>query len=1062
MSTFKVQPVYAELLMGWLSCCEKEIGEMTWEAVLSLVEWRFKGGLMGAYSAAHPTPCSETYFPDGTTADLLAEGSWGTNRMALRKIVRTQMTEKRRTRAAQCAWLHSFALVSTCAREWQTAGKVRTGLSAVYAVLRTLWGSNPRPTAVSSDLHRYIRELSVLAAAASHLSPEVVAERCEAARAALGSTIIMSVREWAKNSDKILRYAMSRMAAHTSRARGSYLQGESVLMAELPDLGARKYQLGHMHVMVTSGCAVTRCGEALVALSTSDIQRLRTFLLGASSGLFATVTQATVAPGPERESASLIGASYVAQVSRLLQSTKRIPVGDEVKVCKGYKRAFGAYLGELAGPLCARETVELWAEARDTTSHGELDVTGWVDEIRRWNVPTAFNLGKVYKLCPAPDASPGGTMLERHEMISNRNTMDPQAAGVFRDELRAQILRAYIRTPGVRLQPRAAKPPWWDAYMHGDFDNVPSDEIHQWLAWEGTAKMPARSPDDPAVWKDSGLGYDTLEEGMDPDRSRLKGNMLTRMVFDSALPMPGVRHSGHRRDHKVDIKPEGYKDPARAIYSGNLRDRLNQSWMEAAVEGVASNHPSYMIGATAEQRESRTRMVVDRPEAFDEVALYYSFDISGWSPRMPPEPQHISHQIWGQLFGEPLFEDARNITDGSRVYMNKGGYQAWYINNGANFEGYNGKEVTMILITLMSLSVKVWRRDLVRAKLCDKKSADKLSAGLLAYIDDGLAKLTIKRDGAVQKFGLYKKTCERVFKSLGYNIEPSKCYPSDRFAIFLNESYFMGRHVSHGTRAAMTLNAENTEEHTTLLERTAAAAGGCAGAVMAGLDALAGYMLMAYTWHSHITEWLPQSDPVLAAVWSLMPRAWGGLGAPTVLQLGTSGSGASFEEGVRTMQIASALSATARCAYVGKARGGLVLRSSRMVLNAPLGGSAPTGTMTLSRVGPVVRKALLNLRAKGLLSPLAQAFLRYGSDDAFEAFANSVVPVGRPGVIQEQLLVDLKDVHPHALFQRFTTRLEKSSTLFRLAGGRELGRMKRANREDVARSYQNMRNFIHL
>jgi len=1062
MSTFKIQPVYAELLMGWLSCCEKEIGDMSWDSVLGLIQWRFKGGQMGAYPAVHPTPCSETYFPDGTTSDLVAEGEWGKNRGALRRIVRTQMGEKRRTRAAQCAWVHSFALVKSASREWLTVGKASTGLSAVYLVLRNLWNSSPQPSALDGDLFRYIREMSVISAAASHLSPAVVSELCDQARLALGKTTVMSIRKWARDSDRVLRYAMSRLAAHTSRTRGMSLQLGGAMDADLSDLGARKYHIGNLRLLVTSGCAVTSCMGQLVALSTSDLQRLRTFLLGASSGLFATVTQAVVAPGPERFRAAAIGNAYCAQIDRLLQSTKRIQIGDEVKVCKGYKRAFGAFLGELAGPLCAGETRELWMEAEATTSHGELDVAGWIAEIRGWSVPTAFNLGKVYKLCPAPDASPGGTMLERHEMVSNRNTMQPSVAELFRVELRAQILRAYIRTPGVKLMPRSAKPPWWDAYLHRDFDNVPSDEIHQWLAWEGTAVMPSRSPDDPAVWKDSGLGYDTMDEGMDPDRSRLKGNMLTRMVFDSALPMPGVRHNGHLRDHKVDIKPEGYKDPARAIYSGNLRDRLNQSWMEAAVEGVACNHPSYMIGATAEQREARTRMVVDRPEAFDEVALYYSFDISGWSPRMPPEPQHISHDIWGQLFGEPLFSDAKNITDGSRVYMNKGGYQAWYINNGANFEGYNGKEMTMILITLMSLSIKVWRRDLVRGGLCDRKSADKLSAGLLAYIDDGLAKLTVKREGAVRKFAIYKQTCERVFRSVGYNIEPSKCYPSDRFAIFLNESYLMGRHVSHGTRAAMTLNAENTEEHTTLLERTSAAAGGCAGAVMAGLDVMAGYMLMAYTWHAHITEWLPHSDPILAAVWSLMPRAWGGLGAPTALQLGTSGSGASFEEGARTMQIASQVSTIARCAYLGKARGGLVLRSSKMVLSAPLGGSSPTGTMTLSRVGPVVRKALVNLRSKGVLSPLAQTFLRYGSDEAFEAYAAAVVPLGKDTVIQEQLLVDLKDVHPHALFQRFTTRLEKSSTLFRLAGGRELGRMKKANREDVTRSYQNIRSFIHL
>lgn len=1061
MSTFKVQPVYAELLMGWLSCAERDVEGMSWSKVLGCVSWRFKGGKMGDYSSTHPTPCSENYFPNGSTADILQGGETGRDWRALRTIVRTQMAEKKRTRAAQAAWATSFALADLRAREAYCTGKWATGLSGVYRVLSKLWASSTNSSTPNDKMMTYIREMSIYGASASHLDASTVEALVQDVKRALSKTPISELRQWAKESDHILRYAMSRSASRTSRLRGLGMYDVGWERMSTSDLGARTYRLGGMPVLVVSGCAVLVVREMLVALSISDIQRLRTFLLGSSSGLFATVSQVCVAPGPERGRAAEVGAAYVSQVGRMLLSAVKMPLGDEVRVCKGYKRVFGAYLGMLAGPLCATETTELLTEAEATCAGGELDVAGWLGELKTWTAPTAFNIGKVYKLCPAPDASPGGTMLERHEMICNRNTITPESLEAFRTELRSQILRAYIRTPGVKLQARGTKPIWWDHYTHGEFDKVPSDEIHKWLAWEGTAVMPKRSPDDPSVWKDSGLGYDTMEEGMDEDRARVKGNMLTRMVFDPALPLPGVRHSGHKHDHKVDIKPEGYKDPARAIYSGNLRDRLNQSWMEAAVEQIATNHPSYMVGASPEQREERQRMIVDRPEHVGDVALYYSFDIAGWSPKMPPETQEVSHSIWADLFGEQLFRDAWRITDGSRVYMNKGGYQAWYINNGVNFEGYNGKEMTMILITLMSLSIKVWRRDSVRAGLATKTEAENMSAGLLAYIDDGLAKLVLRREDAVRRFSLYKRTCERVFLSMGYSIEPSKCYPSDRFAIFLNEAYLMGRHVSHGSRAAMTLNAENTEEHTTLLERTMSAAGGCSGAIMAGLDAVAGHMLMAYTWYHHIVEWVPHVDPVLAAVWSYMPRAWGGLGAPTVIQLGTSGSGSSFEEGVRTMQIAAQCSATARAAFLARARGGIQARSPVQILNAPLGGATVTGCMVQSRVGPVVRKALMQLKNRGMLSPIALTFLRYGDENNLAQFAESVVPRGADAVIQEQLLVDLKDVHPHTLFHTFTTRLEKSSTIFRLAGGKELGRMKRANRQDVERSYRVMRSFIH-
>jgi hypothetical protein len=85
MSTFKIQPVYAELIMGWLACAEREVPGMSWDSVLGAVAWRFKGGKMGDYAAKHPTPCSENYFPDGTTEAMLRGGEGTRDRRALRE-----------------------------------------------------------------------------------------------------------------------------------------------------------------------------------------------------------------------------------------------------------------------------------------------------------------------------------------------------------------------------------------------------------------------------------------------------------------------------------------------------------------------------------------------------------------------------------------------------------------------------------------------------------------------------------------------------------------------------------------------------------------------------------------------------------------------------------------------------------------------------------------------------------------------------------------------------------------------------------------------------------------
>jgi hypothetical protein len=878
---------------------------------------------------------------------------------------------------------------------------------------------------------------------------------------ALSQTRIEAITEITADFDRALAYSGSQAARSKSAAIGRQIIYGDLEPGELEpeDFTPQVHNIGAVTMMVLHGCAVTQIGETTCVLSRSDLQRVHQFLSGLKSGLFATVAQACVAPGRERELAVAIGAAYEGQVSRLLDGAVTVPPGDEVYICKAFKRAFGAFLGELSGPLCRDETTELWAETLETRHAEKLDLTGWVIEIRRWSASTAFNLGKVYKLCPAPDACPGLTLLERHEMVCNHNSVDPTMILKFARVHRDQVLRAYIRQRSTRLELRddRVRPTWWQAYKSRRFDEVPTAEIHEFLKWESTATMPARSPDNPALWKDSGLGWDTYEQAVDPERIMRHGNMLTRMVFDSSAPMPGTRHVVSAHDHKIDTKPEGHKDPARGIYSGNLPERLNQSWMEAAVQEVAQNHPSFMIGADSATREGRVKAIVSRSMDPAHVDLYYSFDIAGWSPRMPPEPQHISHNLWAELYDEQLFRSAHTITDGSRVYMNKQGFRAWYINPGTNLEGYNGKEMTMILVSLMALTVEEWRTDIVAKGLCTRAQAGNLAAVLLAYIDDGLAKLTLPRATAMALFDSFKACTVATFGACGYTIEMSKCYPSDRFAVFLNEPYLAGRHVTHGTRAAMTICAENTETHTTLLERVSSVSTGCRGAVMSGLDALAGLMLQAYHTHQHVLEWIRNPDPVAAALWAYAPRAWGGLGLPSALQLGTSGGGAAIEESIHTLQKWAEISLPARKFYLVCAREQFRPRNPMGILLAPLGGRLTSGVMVETRVPDAVREALKRLASDSALSRLAMSFLEYSSPESLSAFAERLLPMKAPTVLQEQLLADLAACHPHAIFSAFARRIEKSSTLMSLLGRRKVNEIIRQNRLDATSSYAEVR-----
>jgi hypothetical protein len=1060
MSTFKVQPIYAELPLGWLDAAQHWDSPYTTKDVLECVAWTFKGGTLGDYPMRFATEWEATRFPDASTLELAKADDYNAEVIAMRQLLARRREEGRKRARSRFDWYASYAAARSMQADVDPHTQVKTGLTAVYSVTDRLWSSAQQSGNVPTweRLKIYTRESVVASASASHLHVPTCTDLVASTFHAIAATRLAMLTKYLNQYIALMRATGHNTQRARARQIGRRVEAGDITVPtkDLYEVLGPRHEIGGLVFYACHNMALVQVRGSVIALSNSDIQRVHQMLTAICSGLYATVAQACTAPGPDRKRAHAIAEAYEAQVTRIMAAAHATPAGDEVSICKSFKRAFSAFLGEIAGPLCADETKELWAETFSTKHGNKYDLAGWVEEIRGYSAPTSFNLGKVYKICPAPDASPGLTLIERHEMVTNRNvasdTMLPRFASMHRD----QMLRAYLRKPGVKLalRPGIAQPAWWPEYRAGVLDNVPTSEIHDYLAWEGTAIMPERSAHDPSVWKDSGLGWDSYEEAIDPDRPAKHGNMLVRMVFDSGAAMPGVRHHQAQHDHKIDIKPEGHKDPARGIYSGNLKDRLNQSWMEVAVENVARFHPAFMIGADSATRDERVKAIVARIHDPRKVDVYYSFDVAGWSPRMDPRIQEASHANWAMLYDEELFRRAAAINDGARIYMNKAGYRGWFTNPGANLEGYNGKEMTYVLITLLCLAVEDWRNEVVERGLASRDEADTWAAVLLAYIDDGLAKLTLPRDRAKDLFKTFQACTVDCFSKCGFTVELSKCYPSDRFAIFLNEPYLGGRHIVHGTRAAMTICAENTEPHTTIIERVSSVSTGCRGAVMSGLDALAGTMLQAYHTFKHVEEWVRHPDPVMAALWSFAPRAWGGLGLPTALQLGTSGGGSALEESVFTMQCWARSSIPAKKLFLRCVRMDMRKRNAVGVLMAPLGGRVSTAAMVESRVPDAVREALTRIRTDGGLSRLAREFLAYSSTDSLETFAENLIPMQPGTTLQEQLLSDLASAHPHAIFSTFARRLEKSTTLMTLIGPRAVRQIIKQNRIDARKSFE--------
>lgn len=1080
MTTFKEAPVYAEYLLSTLDAARRSEGALSLSDVLGAVRWRFKGGSMADALTHTRTEHSDSYFVDVTSAELAKEmrlresvdqatpGSaisrtrkaksrdW----LSLEEILRNRKSARPMRRVAMESRLATFAALGMSEGAPVKDGYLWTGLSAVYRVFEEIWlvgqdNTGPREMwSPNSHVYRFVREMLVASSLASYQHAPTVDQVAVSAMKLVGTTRAA----WLMEQHRALEVAMA--ASTCSRARnaarhaGSDLYnsprgradwrraGEGVTKTyDVPPIAGRR-------VEIYFGVIAVKIGAHKMVLSTSDMKRLIQMSIASASCLVAACAQACTGPPMERRYGPEMVKMMEANITDMVTVCRSQELGSEVKACKGLKKAFTVYMGKLSGPLCAPETAILRAEAiAELPDHAAI-VDTWVARCARLPPALGFNAGKVYKILPAPDSAPGGTVIDRLKAIDRPNQVSSAMMADFEAELTDHIVygRLAMRgAPKLSLRPRVARPAWWSDYLRGRMSSVPISNCRNVVAWEKSLDMPVRNALDPSVWKDSGLASDHLEDGLGDTEPWYMRNMLARMVFDENCPMPGdeERIAAPEFLSKSDGKPESHKDPYRSIFSAALRVRFEKSRMELAVEEVASSHPSFMIGAPYEKREERIRAATTSTCAMGCTPFFYSFDVKGWSPSMPAVVQKMSHRIWGSLYRTTLFDTATRCMQGATVYMNSGGYKCWYKNTEANFEGYDGKEMTMLNVAMLSLSVRNWRANARVHELIGTKRADEVAALLLAYIDDGMARIELPMVAGVtgELFDIFKRVCNDTFAGCGFTIEPSKCFPSDSFFIFLNEAYLGGRHLVHGVRAAGQICSRVAEPHETLSMVTGKISTGCRGAVMAGLDASAGMILMAFHTSLVVKNWVGRMDPIAKAVWCYSARAWGGLGMPVALQLATTASGNALSEAVSLFQKWARVNPAAKRYFLGIMRTPKKQRTKTEILSAPFGSRLQSGYMRDSRLAVEVRKAMEKLADRGALGPLPRDYLKFGDPVAFEKFAEAVVP-GEPGdAIQARVLKDLADSHPQAVFKKFCTRIERGTTVQRILGVRALSKL---------------------
>lgn len=522
--------------------------------------------------------------------------------------------------------------------------------------------------------------------------------------------------------------------------------------------------------------------------------------------------------------------------------------------------------------------------------------------------------------------------------------------------------------------------------------------------------------------------------------------MLLRYLFDDSCPTVAKARNRLGRAshvHRVGFKMEAHKPVSRLFFIGNYTDRLVQSEMEENVHRIALHCPGYMIGQSTEFKTKKIMGMVAPRLEHDERVYFLNFDISAWSPGMRDDIQRLSHAAWGEVFDRPEFHLAHRINEGATIALNKRGYRASYINPGANLEGYNGKELTFLHCALMGYSVYRYRRG----------SGHEVTVPLAAYIDDGLASFREKAVNGSRRFLEFAGVVEETYQSLGFLLEKSKCFLSDSFAIFLNEIYLGGQHITYGLRAIMRVGTAAFDKHETLCARANTYLSGAQGAMKAGLDVISslvcyiwliGRMLLVYG----VREFM---DARASVLYAFTPRGLGGLGAGTAVAIATNLVTDGFVEGIASLQEMCLAYPAYRDKVSSILRQDVVVKSEVAIMLNPRTLEAPQKSMSENRLRSSVAAALV----KAPLARRARQLVRLYKCVRIEDLARAIV---RPNVsTSEVVLQEIVSATPLALIEALVRKFDSARTMANLIGTREFARVTRANRADGLQSMAKFR-----
>lgn len=793
------------------------------------------------------------------------------------------------------------------------------------------------------------------------------------------------------------------------------------------------------------GAAMMKTAHGTALLPTGDLQRLEQYAAAAMNIVAITVFSAAIKMVDPTPDVEWLAREFTAMSTAVATH----PRDDAVHVCRAYMQAYKAALAAHAGRADARNDseAELMAMPHAETSGAVRHYAS----LKAMPIGRVVNLGKVHKALPAGTSLGAATLHGRYLKARQENPVRPVSAGrpvldpdlvakCLRDEV-ALALRNKDEMLAIKLKAPGNAPAWYDAWV--DRKVVPRDA--GWSAaldLKGSVAAPARSDYAAGTFKDSALAPDYPPDSGASAGDKTHTNMALRRFVSLDYPTQAVAVAALKskipRTTKSDQKSENFKDPLRLFYEATLIDRMGVSWTEACVYSVAKHHPCYMLGKSPAEQQRKARSMAE-PADGGKVKRFFSFDVSNWSAGMASKVQRASGLLWAEVFDSEEVGSAYNVMANSTVYIQKHGMLAGYVSPTANFEGFDGKAMTMLHLALMSATVRRTRQTTGCADLV---------AELVTYIDDGAAALELPTARAETLFAEFMACAEEVYGAERFVLHPLKCMPSDRMFVFLNEVYYGGAHEVSATKAALRIASEPKEEHESLADRVTTLSSGTQGAVQAGLpNVTAGlfcYFLVALelmTWAENPQK-LIAASPVAVALMVASPTAYYGLGVPSMRGFDKTGKGASLSEGIAAMQSFALAYPALKPAVIRRLRTPLPTRSSEAILRNP------TGTSGLSELRTNrVSAALAAAAPRIAVNPTATAVMRPLA--TFDAASYARALFGDMKTVSATAIQMAWKACPLANAEAWLAKFKSSKTIADVIGKAEMRAIIRAHRHDA-------------